>query len=359
MEAFGKLAPEAWNLGRRDVAEPRPSAGDALVRVAACGICGSDLHAAASDPGFEWISPPVTLGHEFAGVVEAVGPEASGIEAGQHVVATSIQGCLRCDTCRAGTTNLCADRRIVGLSYDGGLAELTVLPAAQLVPLPADLPLRTAALVEPLSVAVRATRVHTRIVPGDRVVVSGPGPIGLFSAQLAARAGAEVVVLGVEQDRSRRLALAERFGLRTATVGEGIDTRVSEALDGPPDGWIEASGAGAALLDALSTVRRGGALTLVALYGGEVAVNPTFAVRRELTFSCSYASVREDYVRAVNLLRRGAIEIDGLADPFPLGRAHDAFEAARSGEVVKPLVVVDDALARGQPVDTNTTAPLA
>ena len=341
MDAFVKYAKGPGQAEVRSEPEPKAGPGEVLVSVAACGICGSDLHALNSDPGFEWVEPPRIMGHEFAGTVEALGDGVTGVAEGELVAAVSLQGCLRCGVCRSGATQLCARRQVIGLSYDGGIAERVVLPATHLVPVPAGLDPRDAALAEPLSVAVHAVLGRTSITPGDRVVVSGPGPIGLFCGQLAQHSGADVLMVGTDADRSRRLPLAAQLGMRTADAGdlEGPDD-VRAALDGhAPDGWIEASGAGAALLSAFSSVRRAGTVTVVSLFAGPVTFLPTDAVRTELSVDFSYASSYNDYVRALDLLAGGHVTSSGLVDVYPLADAGTAFAAATQGRAVKPLIV--------------------
>ncbi len=341
MDAFVKHASEPGQAGVRAEPDPKPGPGEVLLRVAACGICGSDLHAFNSDPGFEWVEPPRIMGHEFSGTVEQVGDGVTGIKTGEVVVAVSIQGCLECPVCRSGDVHLCPHRRIIGLSYNGGLAEWVVVPASYLVKVPAGLDARDAALAEPLSVAVHAVQRRSTIHPGDNVVVSGPGPIGLLCGQLARLAGADVLMLGTAADSARRLPLAGELGMRTADAAdiEGPDDLRAEFGGRTADVWIEASGAGPALLGALRCVRRGGIVTVVSLFAGPVTFVPTDAVRAELTVNFSYASSFPDYERALELLAAGDVSLDGVIDRFPLADAGAAFAAAREGRAVKPLIV--------------------
>lgn len=326
-----------------EVALPPVGPGEVVVRVAACGLCGSDIHAVRADPGFEFVKVPVVLGHEWSGVVEESGAEVDGIVPGDAVVAISIQGCHRCATCLAGDTHLCPQRNILGLHVDGGAAERAVISARHLVGVPAGLGLTTAALAEPLAVAVHAVLDRSRVVPGDRVVVSGPGPIGLFSGRLAALSGAQVLVLGTPADAAQRLPLAERFGLRTAVLGPqaSVAEAIAQAWGGsPPDTWIEASGAVVALAAATGAVRAGGQVTVVALFSRPYELLVTDAVRRELSLHFSYAARRQEYVTALDLLASGAVEGAALATTFPLPSAREALAAGEEQRVVKPLLVM-------------------
>jgi L-iditol 2-dehydrogenase len=120
VKAFVKTGNQPGDAGVEDVPFVGPGAGEVSLRVASCGICGSDVHAFRSDAGFEWVQLPITLGHEFSGTVESVGPGVTRVSPGDWVVAVAIQGCGRCETCLAGSTQLCPDRVAVGLSRDGG-----------------------------------------------------------------------------------------------------------------------------------------------------------------------------------------------------------------------------------------------
>jgi L-iditol 2-dehydrogenase len=260
MKAFVKTGQRPGDAGVREVPVVRPGPGEVLLGVASCGVCGSDVHAFRSDPGFEWVTAPVTLGHEFSGVVEEVGSGVTRVSPGDRVVAVAVQGCGRCETCLSGATQLCPDRVAVGLSRDGGMAEYAVMPEQHLVPVPEGLDLAVAALGEPLSVAVHAVDVRAEIGPGQRVVVSGPGPIGVLCGMLATHREAEVLLTGVGQDSASRLPAAERVGLRTANLNEQpLKDHLRDRFgDHAPDVWMESSGSVGALGSALESVRPGG-----------------------------------------------------------------------------------------------------
>jgi L-iditol 2-dehydrogenase len=341
MQAFVKRSSEPGDAGVQAVDIPVPADGEALIRVAACGICGSDLHAVASDPGYEFVRTPRILGHESVGTVAAMGAGCRRVTPGDQVVLVSIQGCLGCDVCVAGATQLCPDRMILGLDRDGALAEYVTAPEAHLVAVPAGLDLAAVALTEPLTVAVHATLGRSQVEPGMRVVVSGPGTIGLLCAQLARAAGGEVLVVGARADTARRLPLAERLGLRTGDVeSESADAVLGHHFGTRrPDTWIEASGAVGALRIALASVRAGGQITVVAMFGEPLSLLLTDLVRREVSVLTSYAASAPDYLRALDLLSTGTIDAGPFLDRFPLARAGEAFTAAREGRAVKPLIV--------------------
>ena len=341
IKAFVKTGTQPGAAGVEDVPFVRAGAGEVSLRVASCGICGSDVHAFRSDAGFEWIQPPITLGHEFSGTVESVGPDVTRVSPGDRVVAVAVQGCGRCETCLSGSTQLCADRVAVGLSHDGGMAEYAVMPEQHLVPVPEGLDLAVAAVGEPLSVAVHAVDVRAQIEPGQRVVVSGPGPIGILCGMLAKLRGAEVLLTGVGQDSESRLPVAERVGLSTANLSEKpLEEHLRDGFgDYAPDVWIESSGSVSALGSALESVRPGGTVGVVGLYAEEMSFSPTDAVRREISLLFSYSCNYADYQTALDLLGTVAIDPDPLLSKYPLSSAPEAFEAVGQGLTVKAMLL--------------------
>jgi L-iditol 2-dehydrogenase len=341
VKAFVKTGSQPGEADVKDVPVTRPGPGEALLRVASCGVCGSDVHAFRSHPGFEWVRTPVTLGHEFSGIVEAIGQGVTRVSPGDRVVAVAIQGCGRCATCRAGFTQLCPQREAVGLSRDGGMAEYAVMPEQHLVPVPEELDLSVAALGEPLSVAVHAVNVRADIEAGQKVVVSGPGPIGVLCGMVAKLRGAEVLLTGVGQDSESRLPAAERAGLRTANLSEEpLEEHLRHTFgEGAPDVWIESSGSVRALGSALESVRPGGTVIVVGIYAEEMRFSPTLAVRRELSLLFSYSCTYADYQESLELLGRGAIDPGPLLSKYPLEDAPEAFEAVSKGRTVKAILV--------------------
>lgn len=341
MKAFVKTGNRSGEAGVEDVPFIRPGAGEVSLRVASCGVCGSDVHAFRSDAGFEWVRPPITLGHEFSGTVESVGSGVTRVSLGDRVVAVAIQGCGRCETCLAGSTQLCPDRVAVGLSRDGGMAEYAVMPEQHLVPVPEGLDLAVAAVGEPLSVAVHAVDVRAQIESGQRVVVSGPGPIGIFCGMLARLRGAEVLITGVEQDSESRLPAAERVGLRTADLSEkALEAHLRDSFgEYAPDVWIESSGSVRALDSALEFVRPGGTVAVVGLYAQEMCFSPTDAVRREISLLFSYSCNYADYQTTLDLLGSGVMDPEPLLSKYPLEDALEAFEAVGKGQTVKAVLV--------------------
>lgn len=340
MQAFVKYGPRPFEAKLCDLAIPEPGENEVLLQVAGCGICGSDLHAYQAAPGYEWVAPPVTLGHEFAGTIIETGSSVRVFKAGDRVTVVGIQGCSHCSLCKAGETNLCLERKVIGLNRDGGMAEYAVVDAAYLIPIPDAVDLPMCALVEPISVAVHALS-KTVIRPGARVVISGPGPIGLFCAKIAALSGAKVIMLGTNIDEEVRLFLARSLGFETVNVDrETVGDILKDIFNGAaPDTWLEASGSPQALLSAIDLVRRGGCIVGVSMYAQSLEWLPTVAVRASLSMHFSYASVFRDYYYALYLLAEGLIEPTLFADFFPLADADKAFMKVKAGKTVKPVLI--------------------
>lgn len=340
MQAFVKFGVRPFEARLRDIADPEPGDNEVLLAVAGCGVCGSDLHAYTAAAGYKWIKPPVTLGHEFAGTVIRAGTGVRHFKEGDRVAVVGIQGCGHCPSCKAGETNMCLARRVIGLDMDGGMATHAVVHADHLIPVPDSVDLALDALAEPISVAAHALS-KTAIRPGERVVVSGPGPIGLFCGLIAALGGARVVMVGAGADAEIRLPLARRFGFETLNVDtDPIDNVLGAAgSSAVPDLWVEASGAPRAFRSAVETVRRGGRIVVVGIYARSFEWQPTVSLRAGHSLFFSYASVSRDYHFALDLMAGGLIDTAPLADFFPLNDAEAAFKAAMAGKTIKPVLV--------------------
>ena len=341
MEAVMKVAAGAGQVELREIAEPRPGPGEALVEIAAAGICGTDLHIFHDE--FR-SNPPVVLGHEVAGKVVALGPGVEGVEPGWRVTSeTYFSTCGRCRYCRDGRTNLCPARRSIGSAVNGGFTRFLVVPARNLHRLPDSVSDRAGALTEPLACVTHALLSQPAIRPGDVVAVAGPGAIGLLAVQVARSAGATVVVLGTSGDCGR-LELAKRLGAGYTVVVPEEDPGELLAAMSPgghgADVVIECSGAGAAASGLLSLARRGGRYLQVGLFGKPVALDFDQVCYRELTVTGSNASTSESWLRALELLEQGLVDTETIIScAYPLGEWRQAFDDFESKRGVKLLLV--------------------
>jgi len=333
VKALVKAEPRPGALELRDVEAPRARADEVVIEVAGASICGSDLHIAEWHPMAQWTVTPVIMGHEFGGFIREVGPEVAGFAEGDVVAVESVIYCGRCPRCREGKTYVCDERRLFGLHRPGGLAEAVAAPSRLLHRLPEGLAPEYAALAEPTTVALHAVLLQPPR-PGDLVLVTGPGPIGLLAGRIARAFGAHVVMAGTPSDAARRLPAARELGLQTLDPSRPLQ----QSLDGPVDLVLECSGAGAALDAALQVVKRGGGITLIGMPSGEVKLDLAQALRGEIALRPSYCGTWHDFERALQLIADGTVPAEALLAPYPLDGALQAFEDARTQRVLKPLV---------------------
>jgi L-iditol 2-dehydrogenase len=313
--------------------EPVPTLGskDVLVEVELCGLCGSDLHIWRGDDGYEWVPCGITLGHEIVGTVAAIGSALvpGHFAVGDRVVPIAQSGCGSCRPCQEGYANGCDQKKTLGLSRNGGAARFIQVPADQLLTVPAGIPARTAVLTEPLSVAARAVAVRGGIRPSDRVVISGPGTIGILCALVSQHLGAKTILTATPADTASKGALVRRLGLE-----------MTESLPAEfrPTVWIEAAGAPAALEQGIAALPPRGRLIMVALYGRPPVFPANDAVRKELDIIPSYSSHRRDYEMALRILELNTDLGEQLVQTFPLSDIEQAFESI--GQGTKPKTAV-------------------
>ncbi|MBI1370705.1 MAG: alcohol dehydrogenase catalytic domain-containing protein, partial [Planctomycetes bacterium] len=334
--AVVNFASEKFSVEVRQIARPTIGESDVLLQVGAVGVCGSDLHQWTSNHSWP-VNYPVVLGHEFAGTIVEAGPRVSGFKVGDRVVSeTAAVIDLNSPMVRAGKYHLDPSRKGFGYGVDGAMTKFVRVPGRCLHAIPDTLPFEKAALTEPCCVAYHAVVKHGSIEPGDRIVVYGPGPIGLLCAAMARLQGAEVAVVGLERDR-KRLAVAEKYGCETI-IGDAAAW--AKAVDGMgADGAIDAAGVSATLKAAIDFVRPAGWIVKVG-WGPEplnFSLDPLVqkAIRLEGTFS-HYWAVWE---RVIRLLDTGKLDLAPvIGGVWPLGQWRDAFETMHHGDVVKAVI---------------------
>ncbi len=316
---------------------PLPAFGpeEVLVRVAACAICGSDVHGMDGSTGRR--RPPVVMGHEAAGTIAEVGGNVAGWAKGDRVTFDSTIYCGECWFCRRGQVNLCDHRCVLGVSCDeyrrhGAFAEYVAVPQRILYRLPEAVSFERAALVEPLSIALHAVR-RTRLCPDDTAVVVGAGMIGLLVVQ-ALRAAGCGRILAVDLDR-RRLDLACKLGADEGLQSDQVDVR-AEVLhrtgNRGADLAFEVVGISPAVQTAAACLRKGGQLTLVGNLAAKVDFPLQAAVTRELSIYGSCASCGE-YPACLDLMARGAVNVDPLISAVaPLAEGAAWFQRLQSGK---------------------------
>ncbi len=326
---------EPYKFEFKDVPQPRPGDEEILVRVKAVGICGSDVHGYTGKTGRR--IPPIIMGHEASGVVEAVGKTARNVAVGDRITFDSTVYCNQCAWCRQGRVNLCDNRMVLGVSIpafrrDGCLAEYVVMPWWITYKLPDAVSFEEAALVEPAGVSMHAARI-TPIDVNDVVAVIGAGPIGLFAIQAAKVIGAgKVIAFDV---REERLVLARQLG---ADITINPSTRdVAEELKrivGRPDvdAVLEAVGIPPAFDLAFRIVKRGGHLTLIGNVTPQLTVNWQDLIMRELNIRGSFA-IAGEYRAVLDLMAQGRIQAKPLiSQTRPLSEGQAAFDILHRGD---------------------------
>lgn len=316
----------------RDV--PRPAADEVLVRVGSVGVCGSDVHYYEHGRiGPYVVDAPLVLGHEVGGTLVEVGADVRDLEVGRRVAVEPGVPCRSCAQCLAGRYNLCPDVRFLATPpYDGAFTEYLAMPADFVHPVPDSIGDDAAALLEPLSVGVWACR-RTQVGPGDRVLVTGAGPIGLVAAQAARAFGAASVT--VTDVNPHRLAVAERLGLATVDVGE---TSLADA-GVAADVLLECSGNARATRDAVERVDRAGRVALVGMGGDTVELPLAHVQDRELTITGAFRYARTWPV-AIDLVASGRVDLDALVTGHHrLDEVEKALTAARTDPASVKVVV--------------------
>ena len=317
-----------------DVPVPGISPWEALVRVHAVGICGSDQRI------YQDVSPGrrrrVILGHEIAGEVVAVGERVTDVPVGARVAIEICVGCGICRHCKVGRVNLCEKLEELGVTVDGGMTEFVAAPARNIHRLPDTLSFRTAVLADPLACVIRGLEM-VPVISGSWVAVLGPGQMGLLAVQVLKRIlRARVVVVGTRPDR---LALARKMGAdEVVNLGE-VDpvAAVRELTDGGADFVYEVAGSARALDQAIGMARKGGAVVMLTVHR-EVQINLEPAVRGELHLMGAICYSYREYERALALLAEGELDVDPLlAHVFPLARAPEAFEFVLTRQGIKAI----------------------
>lgn len=304
-------------------APPAPGPGEVAIRVARAGICGSDLHILHGSNPFAVY--PRVIGHEFAGVVSALGAGVTGLSVGDRVVADPVISCGHCHPCRTGRPNVCARLEVIGVHRDGGFRSVAVVPEQNVVQIAPTLGFDVAALAEPLAVAANVLW-RTGCDGGDVVLVYGAGTVGITVLQVAKMRGARCIVADIDADRLRR---AEAFG--ADRVVDSSRNSVAEAVAGELDGLgpsvvIDGAGVPALLAEACRLAAPAGRIGLLGFSAAPCAVSQQEIVRKELTLVGSRLN-RRFIPEVVGWLGSGALTPAGMiTQTFPAAEARAAFD---------------------------------
>ena len=341
MKAVVATAAGSGRVKLLDVLEPTCGRDEVIVRVEAAGICGSDVHILHGNVSWD-MAYPVTLGHEFSGVIVEAGEDVTLFSVGDRVVSETAAGVdTKGEWYRTGAYNLDPNRRGFGACADGGMAERVAVPERCLHQLPDTVSFRQGALTEPMCVAYQATCVQTTVRTGDAVAVVGAGTIGLLSAWLAARSGAsQVVVVGLPSDESRLSTIHALGPIDLATSPDAARRLLEQRGRSGADIVIDAAGASAALVTAFELLRPNGQVTKVG-WGPEPFGHSLDAiVAKQLTVRGSFSHTWAVWKRVLTLLANGGGEVaeqivgwEGALEEWA-----DGFKRQADGDVVKAML---------------------
>ena len=340
MKALVKFGKGENDIELREIPEPVPQANEVKVKVEATGICGTDLY------GYSALKPPVVLGHETAGIVVEVGEKVKDIKAGDRVTTeTTAYICGQCKFCQSKDYNLCIHRKGLGSAANGAFAEYFVIRKESIHQIPPYLDFNSASLFEPLACATHAVMEQANLLPHEIVLVLGPGPLGLLTAQIANSLGAKVIICGIEGDE-RRLSTAEKIGishvfnikkkdiknyLSKLTVGYGVDV------------VFECSGSAEAVEYGLNLIRKGGR------YIQEGIIHQPIQLRfdqilfdKELSIIGSRTQKPSSWDKAINLVKEGKVNLKELvSDVLPLSNWKEGFRRAKKKNSIKIVLQPD------------------
>lgn len=325
-----------------EVPTPKPGPGEVLVKIAACGVCHTDLHYTDHNvPTFK--KPPLILGHEPSGTVAAVGNSVKNWKEGDHVLLPAVYGCGVCEACRRGRENICDNMVMFGNNIDGAYAEYIVVSQHTLFALPDELPLVESSIIaDAITTPYHAVVNRGRVKPGDSVIVFGCGGIGLNVIQTAVAVGASVIAVDIAPEK---LAWAKRMGA-IATINskevERVDKEARKLTNGGVDVAFEVIGLPETQSVAFACARSGGRLVLVGYSARLMDLNSGRTMYREMEIVGSLGCPAAEYPKVIELARSGKLKVKELVTAhYPLEQINDAFDKLRRGEGIRSVVVMD------------------
>ncbi len=323
-----------------DVARPSPAAHEVLVKVAACGVCHTDLHYLEHGvPTFK--KPPIILGHEASGTVAELGAEVTHLKADQRVLIPAVLTCGKCMFCRTGRENICTDMKMLGNHFDGAYAEYVVVPAKDVLNLPASIPLEEASIIaDAISTPYHAVKNRARVQAGDTVVIFGCGGVGINAVQLATASGGYVIAVDISD---RKLAWAKEFGAAAVINASKVDRvskEVKKLTGGGADIAMEVIGNPRTIEEAFECVRTGGRLVVVGYTHESISIVAGKIMFKEIEVVGSLGCRPCDYVPLIRMVEQGRIDLKKqVTHRFPLDQINRAFEVMKEGASLRSIVV--------------------
>lgn len=344
MLALVKTREGKGNVQLMDMEEPTPGPGEVKIRVKSAGICGTDIKILHGDA---WSNPPVILGHEYSGIVTEIGEDVTSVKPGDRVVSETAQKvCGNCFYCNTARYLMCPERLSIGYGVHGAFSSYCVVREKIVHKLPESVSFDAGALCEPAAVAVHAVYDTGPLSPADVVVVMGPGPIGLLTAQVVKNFGCTVVITGTGSD-AERLILAKSLGIdevvnvEAENLIEVID-RLSSGMGA--DVVYDCTGAGPAINTGLTCLKKTGRFVQVGLTSPNLDINYSLLTQKELSIRGTFGHVWKSWYTALRLIESGKLKVEKLiTHRFDLKEWEEAFQVAENQQGVKILLypVVD------------------
>lgn len=343
MKAAVLYAPGQLKLSEVPVPEPGP--GEVLVRVAACGICHTDLH--YIDHGVSTFKSPVILGHEVSGTIAGLGPGVSRFREGDRVLLPAVFTCGTCRACRSGRENICEQMKMLGNHVDGAYAEYVAAPAKDCFSLPQEIPLADACLIgDAMSTPYHAVKHRAQVRVGETVAVFGCGGVGINAVQFAALAGGHVIAVDLDD---RKLERARQFGAREALNArsvERVDKEIKKRTGGGVDVAMEVIGKPETIRAAFDSLRPGGRLCAVGYSAEPVTLPFSKVMFYELAVVGSLGCRPGDYPELIELVRGGRVQLTPLVTGrYPLDDIFAGLDALRRGEGLRGIVLPQNRVA--------------
>lgn len=322
-----------------EVPKPTPGPGEALVKVAACGVCHTDLH--YLDHGVSTFKePPMIPGHEISGIVETPGDGVKNVRAGDHVIIPAVLTCGQCPACRRGRENICENMLMVGNNINGGYAEYISVPAKDLIPLPKHLNLQNCSIIaDALSTPFHAVVNRGEVKAGQVVSVFGCGGVGINVIQFAVLAGAQVIAVDISDEK---LELAKKLGaFATFNAKEPKVDKAVRKVSGGCDIAFEVIGKPEVMLLAMATLKTGGRFVMVGYSAEDVSLSAARIMYREMDIRGSLGCRPVDYHTIVQLVDQGRVALEPLiSNRYPIDNINRAFDDIREGKpIIRNLMV--------------------
>lgn len=321
--------------------KPTPGAGEVVIKVAACGVCHTDLHYIDHGvPTFK--KPPLVLGHEISGTVAELGPGVTNLKANDRVLLPAVLTCGTCEFCRTGRENICKTMIMFGNHIDGGYAEFVKAPAKDIFILPAEIPLEEGCIIaDAISTPYHAVKNRAQVKPGDTVVVFGCGGVGINIIQLCAATGATVFAVDIAD---KKLNWAKQFGATytfNASASPDVAKDIRKFTGGGVDIAIEAIGNPVTMGSAFNCLKKGGRLCIVGYTDKEFPLSAAKMMFFEMEVVGSLGCRPVDYPRLIEMARIGKVKVAPLVTgKFPLDKINDAFDTLRKGDTIRSIITM-------------------